>query len=262
MFKTSKTVSAIVSLLVILGLVIFYPSASIDQKENSPTQQPGNAQIDSSVLGVIDDRGFEAAVITRVIDGDTVELSDGRKVRYIGIDTPETKHPTKGVQCWGKEASARNIELVEGKTVWLEQDVNDTDRYGRLLRYVWVSDQMINHQLVVEGFAFASSYPPDVAHQDLFAEAEKIARENNHGLWESCPLNDVDSINETIEKIDAAVNAGECIIKGNISSSGKLYHLPGCSSYNATVISVDKGERWFCSGAEAEAAGWVKSGSC
>lgn len=141
------------------------------------------------VLGDRDEQGFEVTQVKRIVDGDTIELADGRKVRYIGVDTPETKHPTKKQECFGQEASQRNQELVEGKTVKLEKDISETDRYGRLLRYVWVDDQLINLTLVKEGFAAASSYPPDIARQAEFRQAEQLAREAEVGLWHSCPVN-------------------------------------------------------------------------
>ena len=87
----------------------------------------------------------------RVIDGDTIKVDIDRRlydVRYIGVDTPETKHPTKGVQPYGPEASERNRQLVEGRTVQLERDVSETDRYGRLLRYVYVDKVMVNAVLI------------------------------------------------------------------------------------------------------------------
>lgn len=128
----------------------------------------------------------ESAVVKRVIDGDTIELTDGRTVRYIGIDTPETKHPTKGVECYGQAAADFNRQLVEGKTVVLEPDVSSVDRYGRLLRYVWLDAELINWQLVAEGYALASAYPPDVAHQNDFNRAADLARQNGLGLWGVC----------------------------------------------------------------------------
>jgi len=119
--------------------------------------------------------------VARVIDGDTIELEGGQKVRYIGIDTPE-----KNV-CYYTEATGKNKDLVEGKEVFLEKDVSETDRYGRLLRYVWKGDTFVNERLVSEGYAKASTYPPDVKHQELFTNAEKSAREANRGLWgEAC----------------------------------------------------------------------------
>ena len=129
------------------------------------------------------------ATVTRVIDGDTIEVNlEGTtyKVRYIGIDTPETVHPSQPVECFGKEASAKNSELVEGKIVRLEKDVSETDRYGRLLRYVWVGDIFVNDYLVRQGYAYASTYPPDVKYADQFAQAQTEAIENNRGLWAIC----------------------------------------------------------------------------
>lgn len=128
-----------------------------------------------------------AAEIMRVIDGDTVELTDGQVVRYNGIDTPETKHPNKSVQCYGIEAAKFNEQLVLGKTVVLERDVSNTDRYGRLLRYVWLDGKMVNWQLVAEGYAFAKTYPPDIAYQTFFNQAQQFARDEKTGLWAVCP---------------------------------------------------------------------------
>ncbi|MGD9129185.1 MAG: thermonuclease family protein [Candidatus Woesebacteria bacterium] len=156
----------------------------------------------SQVLGEDDERGYEQALVEEVIDGDTIRLSDGRKVRYIGVDTPETKDPRVGQECFGKEASEHNRQLVEGKIVSLEKDVSETDRYGRLLRYVWLEDVLVNKLLVEEGYAFARSFPPDIAKQDELKEAERQAREKQLGLWGVCELNDVDKINELIKAAD------------------------------------------------------------
>lgn len=132
------------------------------------------------------------AKVATVIDGDTVKLENGEIVRYIGIDTPETKHPTKGVQCFGKEASEKNKVLVEGKIVRLEKDVSETDRYGRLLRYVYIehtttnSALFVNDYLVREGYAFAATFPPDVTYAEQFHTAQQEARMANKGLWKNC----------------------------------------------------------------------------
>ncbi len=125
----------------------------------------------------------ETVTVSRVIDGDTIVLNDGRKVRYIGIDTPETVHPTKNVQCFGKQASNKNRELVLGKTVELEKDISETDRYGRLLRYVYLDGVMINHKLVAEGYATTVTYPPDVKYKEEFSKAQAQARQARLGLW-------------------------------------------------------------------------------
>ncbi len=121
--------------------------------------------------------------VVKVVDGDTVTLSDGRTIRYIGIDTPETVDPRKAIQCYGKEASDKNKELVEGKEVRLEKDVSEYDKYKRTLRYIYVGDIFVNDYLVRNGYAKSSSYPPDVKHQDQFREAEQEARDNKRGMW-------------------------------------------------------------------------------
>jgi micrococcal nuclease len=133
---------------------------------------------------------MQQAQVVRVIDGDTIEVSIGSKtykVRYIGIDTPETKHPEKPVEWMGKEAAAKNEELVGGKVVGLEKDVSETDKYGRLLRYVWVGDLMVNAELVRLGYAQVSTYPPDVKYTDLFSQLQREAREAGRGLWGPTP---------------------------------------------------------------------------
>lgn len=128
------------------------------------------------------------AIVKRVIDGDTIELDNGKKLRYIGIDTPE-RIPSS---CFAAEAAGKNEELVLGKEVRLEKDVSETDRYGRLLRYVYVRNSVsgeevfVNENLVREGYATAVTYPPDVKYTDLFRQADKEARENKRGLWDKC----------------------------------------------------------------------------
>ena len=106
------------------------------------------------------------ATVTRVIDGDTIEVNlEGLiyRVRYIGIDTPEIGEPC------ADEATEANRQLVEGKTVWLEKDISETDKYGRLLRYVYVDDIFVNEELVRLGLALPSSYPPDMKYDDTFS---------------------------------------------------------------------------------------------
>ena len=132
------------------------------------------------------------AKVKRVVDGDTIELETGERLRYIGIDTPETKHPKKPVQCYGEEAYQENKKLIEGKTIRMIKDISEVDKYKRLLRYVYVatpaspSGLLINDYLVRNGFAFAVTFPPDVAKADQFREAQQEAREKNLGMWKSC----------------------------------------------------------------------------
>lgn len=127
--------------------------------------------------------------VVKVVDGDTITLDDGRTIRYIGIDTPETVDPRQPVQCYGKEASDKNKELVEGKEVRLAKDVSEYDKYKRTLSYIYVGDIFVNDYLVRNGYAKSSSYPPDVKHQDQFKQAEQEARANKRGMWsDACDL--------------------------------------------------------------------------
>ncbi len=113
-----------------------------------------------------------------------IALASGETVRYIGIDTPETVKPNAPIECFGKEASEKNRALVSGKKIRMQKDISDTDRYGRLLRYVYLEDgTLVNEVLVREGYAFASSFPPDIAMQEVFREAERSAKQNKRGLW-------------------------------------------------------------------------------
>ncbi|HEU4366676.1 MAG TPA: thermonuclease family protein [Methylomirabilota bacterium] len=129
--------------------------------------------------------GLEARVV-RVVDGDTIHVRvNGRveKVRYIGVNTPELHHPTRGEEPGGRQAHAANRRLVEGKRVRLDLDVQSRDRYGRLLAYVWVGDTMVNAELIRLGYAQVMTVPPNVRHQALFLKLQRDAREAGRGLW-------------------------------------------------------------------------------
>jgi micrococcal nuclease len=133
------------------------------------------------------DKTIQYFLVTRVIDGDTIELENGEKVRYIGINTPEIHHPKKSVECFGKEAAKKNEELVLGKKVRLEKDVSETDKYKRLLRYVYLEDGiMVNRQLIQDGYACLDTFPPDVKFSVEFKTAMQEAREQKKGLWAMC----------------------------------------------------------------------------
>jgi endonuclease YncB( thermonuclease family) len=123
-------------------------------------------------------------LVKKVFDGDSVLLSDGREIRYIGIDAPETsgKRPE---EYYGNEARGKNESLVLGKEVRLEYDVERKDIYGRTLAYVYLDDVMINLEMVKSGFALAVPYPPNLAHQDELCEAMLSARREKRGLWEN-----------------------------------------------------------------------------
>jgi micrococcal nuclease len=125
----------------------------------------------------------ETAQVIEVVDGDTIHvLLAGKtyKVRYIGLDAPEN---TTQKEPFGAEATERNRKLVAGRMIQLVKDVSETDRSGRLLRYVFVGDVFVNLSLVQEGYAQAKSYPPDTACDQVLKEAEQNARQWSRGLW-------------------------------------------------------------------------------
>jgi len=125
--------------------------------------------------------------VTGVDDGDTIVLEDGSTIRYLGIDTPETHHPTIGEECGGKEATDYNKKLVEGKRVRLIKDITDKDQYGRLLRYVFTEDgQFVNYMLIRNGFAQTLPISPDMLFDKTFEDALKIAKKENLGIWKKC----------------------------------------------------------------------------
>lgn len=124
--------------------------------------------------------------VIRVIDGDTVELKNGERLRYNDIDTPETVHPSKPIECYGPEASAKNEELVEGKIILVELGNPRKDKYGRLLGYVYVDDVFVNAELVKGGYAEVNSYGNPGSKIDELINIERDAKRQSVGLWDSC----------------------------------------------------------------------------
>ncbi len=142
-------------------------------------------------------------LVTHVIDGDTFEIESGEKVRLIGIDTPETVDPHRLVGCYGPEASNKSKEVLTNQRVRLEKDITDKDKYGRILRYVYLVRQdesssaylpqegatsaiFYNDYLVKEGYAKSYPYPPDTKYQELFNRSQMEAKLNKKGLWGRC----------------------------------------------------------------------------
>ncbi|MCR4324926.1 MAG: thermonuclease family protein [Candidatus Curtissbacteria bacterium] len=166
-------------LFVLIGLTGESPnkvaSDAETQNEESPVASPAQNELVE-----------EKYKVTKVVDGDTIQVEGGKTIRYIGIDTPETSDPSKPVECYSKEATQKNRELVEGKEIRVEKDVSETDQYQRLLRYVFVGDVFVNEVLVKDGFAKATAYPPDTKKQDVFSKAQEDAKSNKSGLWGKC----------------------------------------------------------------------------
>ena len=159
----------------------------------------GSPASDSSIVSTSaqsEDAGVRAGElrkVVRVVDGDTIVVSPNEKVRLIGVDTPETKHPKKAVECFGKEATQFTRDAVEDKTIRLVLDeVNmrsqHKDKYGRTLVYAYLDDgRMLNRELIRQGYAHAYTRFP-FGHLVEFRELEKTARSQSAGLWASCPL--------------------------------------------------------------------------
>jgi micrococcal nuclease len=166
-----------------------------------------------------------AAIVERVIDGDTIViLQDGRKetVRYIGIDAPESVHPRRGMEPFGKAASDFNRSLVGGREVRLEFDVEPRDHYGRLLAYVYLDSLFVNAELVLAGYAQLMTIPPNVRHVDLFRRLQREARENNCGLWAESGIS---------ERTPGANSPGIYITR-----TGRKYHTDGCRFLRSSRI--------------------------
>jgi micrococcal nuclease len=175
------------ALLVALSLVAASCSAPVRLGLQAPATWTGEPS------------GYEEAVVDRVVDGDTIEVTItariegagagstevGRTydVRLIGIDTPESVAPGSPVECFGPEASAATRALLDGRRVRLVKDVEEADGYQRLLRYVYIGAEMANARLVINGYASAYAYPPNVRHARLFTVLQRSARRGEDGLW-------------------------------------------------------------------------------
>jgi micrococcal nuclease len=136
----------------------------------------------------IGDPAVPAGVVQHVIDGDTIEMSNGVRIRYIGLDAPELRRRVGGrwiydPQPWAEEARRLNQQLVEGKVVRLEYDQERTDRFHRQLAYVFVGDLFVNAELVRSGYARVVLHPPNLKYAKLLKEIEREAKEQQKGIW-------------------------------------------------------------------------------
>ncbi|WAW14571.1 thermonuclease family protein [Peptostreptococcus equinus] len=232
------------------------------QKEISKVENQ-TTKVEEKKVEKKENNTFVEAKVSKVVDGDTIEVlvnNQTYKLRMIGIDTPETFHPSKSVQFYGKEASDFTKNNLSDKTVYLQKDVSDTDKYGRLLRYVWIArpssnepsqeeiiTSMYNAKLVKEGYAHASTYQPDSKYSSIFASLQNEAQSKSLGLWNQTAetefnskttyqeINNVDSSNQNATSQSTATEEAfghqytadttQGKIKGN--SSSMIYHVPG-----------------------------------
>jgi endonuclease YncB( thermonuclease family) len=193
----------------------------------------------------------------RAVDGDTLEIA-GDTVRIFGIDAPEhgqtcAREDGSGWDCgsWAAKELARRLR---GTRVTCEG--GERDRYGRLVATCTAGGEDVAEGLVRDGVAFAY-----LKYSQRYLADEKQAAVAGAGLWQGRAARPEDFRAEAAAALQASAAAvpGGCAIKGNISASGQIYHLPGQEDHAATRISAAKGERWFCSEAEAQAAGWRRA---
>lgn len=237
------------------------PKQSDNSLSNSPAQIE---QAEKQTLVEVDQ-----VKVIKVVDGDTIDVSfKGRteRVRLIGIDTPETVKPNTPVEPYGKEASNFTKTKLTGKTVFIEIDVGERDKYGRLLAYIWIDEplntsdeeiraKLFNAQLLIDGYAQLLTIPPNVKYVDQFTIYQKEAREASRGLWGLQTTNSQkqNSPKSNDRNKDSGPNGEK--IKGNINSKGeKIYHVPGGQFYEQT-----NPEEWFFSEEEAQSAGFRPS---
>ncbi len=199
--------------------------------------------------------GHATALVVRVLDGDTIEVllaGETLRLRYIGIDSPEDGQP------FSAEATQANRQLVEGKKVLLEKDVSETDRYDRLLRYVYLLDgTFINAELVRAGYARAAAYPPDTRYQDYLESVQQEASQAGLGIW--LPL----EVSATPAIAQATPSPGAEQPGSRASELAALVVIdPACSQFNAPGDdNANKNEEYICltnqGAAPAEMEAWL-----
>jgi micrococcal nuclease len=165
------------SITIIILLVSLACSGVGDPPAEPPTSLPVSTATSQPGSGPNQPGDLETVSVAQIVDGDTIELTDGRRVRYIGINTPERNQP------YYEEATQANQQLVGGKEVGLEIDVETFDQYGRTLAYIWVDGMLANLEIVRRGFANAFTVPPNVRYEQEFRAAEREARDAGRGLW-------------------------------------------------------------------------------
>lgn len=175
MRRRGTIILVIVLALAALGYLELPGTDHSRQDEGPPTAATPGATVVAEVL--------------RIVDGDTAVVAiDGRqeRLRYIGIDTPESVQSGKPVECFGREASRRNAELVSGRMVRLEIGLEPRDRYGRLLAYVWIGDRLVNEEMLRDGYATSLTIPPNDRYAARFNRLQAQAERARKGLWRYC----------------------------------------------------------------------------
>ncbi|MBU4369392.1 thermonuclease family protein [Patescibacteria group bacterium] len=211
---------------------------------------------------VVERVGDKLHLVTEVIDGDTIIVDGSTRVRFIDIDAPESG------ECYYSESKQALMNLVEGEYVRLEKDISGVDGYGRSLRYVFLpqedvmDDIFVDNYMLEQGFADIRELSQDRRYRSILIHGRNEAVASNKGMWGECEQ----ELEEEMERFetDAPPPNPDCVIKGNISEHGygKTYFPPGCANYKRVKIDFEKGDMYFCTEEEAEAAGFKKAESC
>ena len=179
--RRSHTLAWTVALALVVGVAAYARDEATAPSPPSSGGRGVEADGAAATLPAGDD-----SVVSAHVDGDTLKVANGETIRIIGVDTPETRHPSTAVECLGPEASAYTAEAFPiGTEVRLVYDVERFDRYGRTLAYVYrrADGLFLNLALVRDGYAQVATYPPNIAHVDTFVAAQVRAREAQQGLW-------------------------------------------------------------------------------
>jgi len=185
-------------LLIIAAVAIYFTGGDISFLDNYFNDGNVNQTSTTTTTTNVNASDIVKGIVVRVVDGDTAVIrvnGEDRRVRFLGVDTPETVHPTKGVQPHGKEASNFTKETLTARDVWLEYDKNPTDRYNRHLAYVWLSKpekindetirrDMFNAKLLAQGYAKVMIIKPNNRYEKLFKEIQNEAEKSKLGIWE------------------------------------------------------------------------------
>lgn len=214
-----------------------------------------------------------------IIDGDTFKLKSGETIRLAGINTPELN------ECFGPEAIRKLNELILGKNLRLEKDVEAMDNLGRVLSHVVAINESafddnvwVNKYLLANGYARYYKSENEFLEKD-FTELEASARKNNLGLWSACKMEIEAQEKQALEDSEFNPNGTKktgkylsqddkptdpkCIIKGNISSDNKkVYLTPNCPNYSSTKIDTSRGEQYFCTEDDAKKSGFSRAFMC
>lgn len=187
---TKKQKKTLYSFIISLVIILVCLALGIYSKEDMSVllEDTFGISFNSNNINTVDTANISNDLfeVLKVVDGDTIEINyngNKEKVRLIGVDTPETVHPTKEVQTYGKEASSFTKSQLTGKKITLEFDVQQRDKYGRLLAYVYLDGKMFNKTLLEEGYAQIATFPPNVKYVDEFKQIQAKAKEEKKGLW-------------------------------------------------------------------------------